>query len=58
MTPEEIIREHMRKIGQKGGKRSLETMSPEDRLKRSRKAAKAASKAHREAKKLRQTTQV
>ena len=53
MTPEEIIREHMRKIGQKGGKRSLETMSPEDRLKRSRKAAKAASKAHREAKRLR-----
>ena len=57
MTLSDELREHMRKLGQKGGKRSLETMTPEARLKRSRKAAKAASKAHRKAKKLRQITE-
>ena len=53
MTPAEIIREHMRKLGAKGGKRSLETMTPEARRRRAVKAAKAAGKAHREAKRLR-----
>ena len=49
MTHDEIIREHMRKLGRKGGKRSLETMTPAARLRRSRKASKAAAKAHRKA---------
>ena len=38
MTTDEIIREHMRKLGQKGGKRRLETMTPEERSKAARKA--------------------
>ena len=42
-----IIREHMRKLGRKGGKRSLETMSPQARMKRSRKAGKASGKARK-----------
>ena len=43
MTPEDIIREHMRKIGQKGGKRAAELMSAEQRSERGRKGG-AASK--------------
>ena len=42
VTPAEIIREHMRKLGQKGGKRRLETMTPEERSKAARKAGKAS----------------
>ena len=42
MTPDEIIREHMRKLGSKGGKRRLETMTPEERSKAARKAGKAS----------------
>ena len=53
MTLSDELREHMRKLGRKGGKRSLETMTPAARLKRSRKAAKAAGRAHKEAKRLR-----
>lgn len=52
-----VIREHMRKLGQKGGKRSLETMTAEARLKRSRKAAKAAGKRHRADKLARQSAE-
>ena len=44
MTPAEIIREHMRKLGSKGGKRRLETMTPEERTKAARKAGKASGK--------------
>ena len=45
MNPDEIIREHMRKLGSKGGKRRLETMTPEERTKAARKAGKASGKA-------------
>ena len=48
MTPADIIREHMRKLGQKGGKRRLETMTPEERSKAARKAGKASGKARRD----------
>ena len=41
MTPAEIIRAHMRKLGAKGGKRRMETMTPEERQKIARKAGKA-----------------
>ena len=37
-----IIREHMRKLGAKGGKRRMETMTPEERSKAARKAGKAS----------------
>ena len=36
-----IIREHMRKLGQKGGKRAGETMSAEARRRRSAKGGRA-----------------
>ena len=42
-----VVREHMRKLGRKGGKRSLETMTAEARLRRSRKAGKASGKARK-----------
>lgn len=48
MKPEDIIREHMRKIGAKGGKRRLETMSSEERKRIATKASKAAVKARSE----------
>ena len=38
MTLSDELREHMRKLGQKGGKRRLETMTPEERSKAARKA--------------------
>ena len=44
-TLSEELREHMRKLGQKGGKRRLETMTPEQRSKIARKAGKASGKA-------------
>ena len=47
MTPAEIIREHMRKLGAKGGKRRMETMTPEERSKAARKAGRASGKARR-----------
>ena len=42
------VREHMRKLGQRGGKRRLETMTPEERSKSARKAGKASGKARRD----------
>ena len=48
MTPADIIRDHMRKLGAKGGKRRLETMTPEERSKAARKAGKASGKSRRE----------
>lgn len=47
MTPEEIIREHMRKLGRKGGKRRMETMTAEQRQKIARTAGKASGKARK-----------
>lgn len=47
MKPEDIIREHMRKLGAKGGKRRLETLTPEQRSKIARKAGKASGKARK-----------
>ena len=47
MTPAEIIREHMRKLGAKGGKRRLDTMTPEERVKSARKAGKASGQSRR-----------
>ena len=51
------IRRYMGKLGKKGGKRSLETMTPEERLHRSQKAAQAAAEAHRAKKAARQSTE-
>ncbi len=45
MTPEEIIKAHMAAMGRKGGKRRLETLTPEQRQKIARKAGKASGKA-------------
>ena len=47
-TLSDELREHMRKLGQKGGKRRLETMTPEERTKAARKAGKASGKARRD----------
>ena len=44
-----IIREHMRKLGAKGGKRRLETMTPEERSKAARRAGKASGRSRRKA---------
>jgi hypothetical protein len=40
----ELIRQAMAAMGSKGGKRSLETMTPEERSARAKKAATAAAK--------------
>jgi hypothetical protein len=39
-----LLRQAMAVMGSKGGKRSLETMTPEERSARASKAAKAATK--------------
>ena len=41
MTPEQIIREHMRKLGSKGGKAAAAKLSPEQLRKRSAKGGRA-----------------
>lgn len=40
----DLLRQSMAAMGSKGGKRSLETMTPEERTARAKKAAMAASK--------------
>lgn len=40
----DVIRQAMAEMGSKGGKRSLETMTPEERSARAKKAAAAAAK--------------
>jgi hypothetical protein len=40
----ELLRQVMAQMGSKGGKRSLETMTPEDRSARAKKASMAAAK--------------
>jgi hypothetical protein len=40
----DLIRQAMAAMGSKGGKRSLETMTPEERSARAKKAATAAAK--------------
>jgi hypothetical protein len=40
----ELLRQAMAAMGSKGGKRSLETMTPEERTARAKKAAMAAAK--------------
>lgn len=40
----DLIRQAMAAMGSKGGKRSLETMTPEERTARAKKAATAAAK--------------
>ena len=40
----DVIRQAMAEMGSKGGKRSLETMTPEERSARAKKAATAAAK--------------
>ena len=40
----EILRQATAAMGSKGGKRSLETMTPEERLARAKKASLAAAK--------------
>jgi hypothetical protein len=40
----DLIRQAMATMGSKGGKRSLETMTPEERTARAKKAAMAAAK--------------
>ena len=40
----DLIRQAMAQIGAKGGKRSLETMTPEERSARAKKASLAAAK--------------
>jgi hypothetical protein len=40
----ELLRQAMAAMGSKGGKRSLETMTPEERSARAKKAAIAAAK--------------
>ena len=52
MTPDEIIREHMRKLGAKGGKRSLETMTAKQRQARSAKGGAASKGKPKRARKL------
>jgi hypothetical protein len=42
--PRDLIREVMAQIGSRGGKRSLETMTPEERSARAKKASDAAAK--------------
>ncbi len=42
--PRDLIRQAMAEMGSKGGKRSLETMTPEERSARAKKAATAAAK--------------
>jgi hypothetical protein len=39
----DLVRQVMAAMGSKGGKRSLETMTPEERIARARKASKAAA---------------
>jgi len=46
-----LIRKAMAQIGAKGGKRSLETMTPEARVARAKKASLAAAKARQQQKK-------
>ena len=41
MTHDEIIREHMRKLGRKGGQATATKLSPEARRKRSAKGGRA-----------------
>ena len=47
MTLSDELREHMRKLGRKGGKRRMETMTAEQRQKIARKAGKASGKARK-----------
>ena len=47
MTPAEIIRAHMAALGRKGGKRRMETMTPEQRQKIARKGGKASGRARK-----------
>ena len=47
MTPEEIIKAHMAAMGRKGGKRRMQTMSPEQRSKVARKGGKASGRARK-----------
>ena len=53
MKPEDIIREHMRKLGAKGGKRRLETLTPEQRSKIAKRAGKASGKIRKAARQAR-----
>jgi hypothetical protein len=41
---QDLIRQVMAELGSRGGKRSLETMTPEERTARAKKAATAAAK--------------
>jgi hypothetical protein len=41
---QDLIRQVMAELGSRGGKRSLETMTPEERSARAKKAAMAAAK--------------
>jgi hypothetical protein len=41
---QDLIRQVMAELGSRGGKRSLETMTPEERTARAKKAALAAAK--------------
>jgi hypothetical protein len=43
MIPRSLVKQVMAAMGSKGGKRSLETMTPEERTARAKKAADAAS---------------
>lgn len=52
-TLSEELRAHLAEIGRRGGKRRAERMTPEERLKSSRKASKAAGRVHRAKKKAR-----
>jgi hypothetical protein len=42
--PRDLIRQVMAEIGSRGGKRSLETMTPEERSARAKKASEVAAK--------------
>ena len=56
MTPEQIIREHMRALGSKGGKRAAENMTAEARRKRATKASRVASTVNAEKARIRRVS--
>lgn len=43
-VPRDLVRQVMAQLGKRGGKRSLETMTPEERSARAKKASLAAAK--------------
>jgi hypothetical protein len=47
-VPRDLVRQVMAELGSRGGKRSLQTMTPEERSARAKKASDAAAKVRTE----------